>query len=417
MGKNKRYNGYKAFQYLEPDVDYRSFKLAKTYDRVPEYWVPLSGSEEERVVSLLGKSIVISMHEHIGIVTENIERDFIDYQREGREFIGYEALSKSPLDAVFDDMMDGTAFITSKEGWKWSDVINDLGMRLSDIAHQNYLIRCERVRDLKHAHETGRLAMIPSMEGAAPIENEAERIEILFGLGVRKLGLTYSESNALGSGRGAGPRDGGLTDFGYDCVKLMNKIGMAIDVSHCSLQTSLDAIEASSQPVMFSHTGVRALYGVNPRGGLPDEAFQAMAEKGGVAGICAAPHSTWTVNRPEHTIDSFMEHMAYLIDLVGVDYVGAGPDTLYGDHVKLHDVWFNQRGRAISRRRARREQRTEDPEATKPVRVEYVKGIENPTEGMINVTRWLVKNGYSDTEVMKAIGGNVVRFLENVWPI
>ena len=416
MGKNKVYSGYKAFQYLEPDVDYRRFKLAKTDDRVPEYWVPLSSVEEKRVDSLLEKSIVISMHEHIGIVTENIERDFIDYQREGREFIGYEALSRSPLDAVFDDMMDGTTFITSKEGWKWSDVISDLGMRLSDIAHQDYLIRCERVKDIKHAHETGRCAMIPSVEGAAPIENEAERIEILFGLGVRKLGITYSESNALGSGRGAGPRDGGLTDFGYDCVKLMNKIGMAIDISHCSLQTALDTMEASSKPVMFSHTGAKALYGPNPRGGFPDEAFQAMAEKGGVAGICAAPHSTWTAKTPEHSIYSFMEHMEYLINLVGIDYVGAGPDTLYGDHVKLHDVWFNQRGRAISRRRKRMQQRTETPNTVKPVQVDYVKGIENPTEGMINVTRWLVKNGYSDTEIVKVIGGNVVRFLEEVWP-
>jgi len=416
MGKDKRYSGYTAFQYLEPDVDYKSFRLAKTYDRVPEYRVPLSKTEEERCEELLEKSIVISMHEHIGIVPEDIERDFIDYQREGREFIGYEALSRSPLDAVFDDMMDGTAFITSKEGWKWSDVVNDLGMRLSDVAHQDYVIRCDCVDDIIRAHETGRLALIPSVEGAAPIENEAERIEILFGLGVRKLGITYSESNTLGSGKGAGPRDGGLTDFGYDCVKLMNKIGMAIDVSHASPLTALDTMEASSKPVMISHTGARGLYGPNPRGGFADEVFQAMAENGGVAGICAAPHSTWTVGRPEHTIDSFMEHMESLIQLVGVDYVGAGPDTLYGDHVKLHDIWFTQRGRAISRRRKRSRQRTESPGAVKPIRVEYVKGIENPTEGMINVARWLVKNGYSDDEIGKAIGGNVVRFLREAWP-
>ena len=416
MGRNKRYSGYEAFQYLEPDVDYRSFKLSKTTDRVPAYWVPLSKAEEERSEELLEKNVVISMHEHIGIVPEDIMGDFIDYQREGREFIGYEALSRSCLDAVFDDMMDGTAFITSKEGWKWDDVVYDLGMRLSDVAHQEFVVRCETVDDILDAHETGRLAMIPSVEGAAPIENEAERIEILFGLGVRKLGITYSESNALGSGKGAGPRDGGLTDFGYDCVGLMNKVGMAIDVSHCSVNTALDAIEASGKPVMFSHTGARALYGPNPRGGFPDEVFQAMAEKGGVAGICAAPHSTWTVSRPVHTIDSFMEHMEYLIDLVGVDYVGAGPDTLYGDHVKLHDIWFTQRGRAISRRRKRAQKRTEDPDAPKAERIEYVKGIENPSEGLINVTRWLVKHGYSDEEIGKAIGGNVIRFLRAAWP-
>jgi membrane dipeptidase len=267
-----------------------------------------------------------------------------------------------------------------------------------------------------YAHETGRVALIPSVEGAAPIENEVERIEILYGLGVRKLGITYSESNALGTGGGAGPRDGGLTDFGYDCVKRMNKIGMAIDVSHCSPLTALDTIEASEDPVMLSHTVARTLQG-DDSGRISDEVFMAMAEKGGVAGICAAPHSTWTLNQPRNTIDSYMEHMEYLIGLLGIDYVGAGPDTLWGDHVKLHDIWFNRDGRVITRLRRRREARREEarPEGVGPDRIDYVKGIENPSEGLINITRWLVKNGYSDDEIRKVIGGNALRFLDKVW--
>jgi membrane dipeptidase len=138
----------------------------------------------------------------------------------------------------------------------------------------------------------------------------------------------------------------------------------------------------------------------------------AMAEKNGVAGICAAPHSTWTVNRPEHSIESYMEHMEYLVNLLGVNHVGAGPDTLWGDHVKLHEIWFTQKGRAITRRRKRMENRRKIS-TYKPVK--YVKGIENPSEGMFNITRWLVKNGYSNEEIKKLIGGNVMKFLESVW--
>lgn len=411
MGKNFNYKGYQAFQYLVPDIDYKSFTLAKQLHRVEDYVIPLTKTEEERVIELLEKNIVVSMHEHLGIMPDNIEKDFIDYQNEGREFIGYKGLSVSYLDAVFDDMMNGTAFITSKEGWKWDDVIYDLGIRLCDIAHQDFVIRCENISDIENAHKTGKVALIPSVEGAAPIENEVERIEILYGLGVRKLGITYSESNALGTGAGSSQRDGGLTDFGYDCVERMNKIGMAIDVSHSSKLTILDTIETSVNPVMISHTVAGALQG-DPRNRTPDEIFMAMAEKNGVAGICAAPHSTWTVNRPEHSIESYMEHMEYLVNLIGVNHVGAGPDTLWGDHVKLHEIWFNQKGRAITRRRKRMENRRKIS-TYKPVK--YVKGIENPSEGMFNITRWLVKNGYSNEEIKKLIGGNVMKFLESVW--
>jgi membrane dipeptidase len=135
MGRNTRYDGYRAFQYLEPDLDYRSFNLVDEPFRVAPYWVPLSGGEEEGAEGLLEDSVVISLHEHLGLMPEDIEKEFIPYQNEGREFLGYEGLSVSYLDAVFDDMMNGTAFITSKEGWKWDDVIYDLGLRLSDIAH------------------------------------------------------------------------------------------------------------------------------------------------------------------------------------------------------------------------------------------------------------------------------------------
>jgi len=81
------------------------------------------------------------------------------------------------------------------------------------------------------------------------IENELDRIEILYGFGVRVMGIAYSESNALGSGLKE-PRDGGLTSFGHRAVERMNKVGIAIDCSHCGDQTSLDAIEASTKPAL-----------------------------------------------------------------------------------------------------------------------------------------------------------------------
>ncbi|MCD6263716.1 membrane dipeptidase [Candidatus Bathyarchaeota archaeon] len=405
MGKNKKYSGYRAYQYLEAGVDYKPFKLAKGIGRVKAYWVPLLKVEEERAEELLEKCVVVSMHDHPVLFPEDMSQ-LVEYQREGREFLAYEDLSRSCLDAVFDNMMDGTAYITSKAGWKWGDVIYDLGMRLCDLAHQDFVIKCEKVEDILEAHRTGRIALIPSLESATPIENEVDRIDILYGLGVRMMGIVYSESNALGSGLRE-PRDGGLTDFGYDCVKRMNKIGMAIDVSHAGDQTALDTIEASDKPIMISHAGARALNGTARM--FPDEVLTALAERDGVIGIEAAPHTTYTRNHPEHSIESYMEHMEYCIELMGIDHVGAGPDTLYGDHVALHRVWFGQTGRGHYPRPRTR------AGVVEPRRVEYVRGLENPSECLINITRWLVKHGYSDQEIEKLIGGNALRLLRRVW--
>jgi membrane dipeptidase len=398
MGIEKKYSGYKAYQYLEKGKDYKDFNLAKEIERVEPYEVPLSKTEEERVKEIAEKYIVISLHDHPVAWTADMNEVF-DLNREGRHFTAYEGLSVSCLDAVFDNLMDGVCTITSKGGWKWTDVLYDLGMRLSDLAHQDFVIRCERTDDIVRAHNEGKIALVPTLEGSAMIENEVDRIDILYGFGVRMMGLVYSESNALGSGLKE-KRDGGLTYFGHDAVERMNKIGMAIDVSHCGDVTSSDAIEASKDPIFITHTGARALKDIKRL--KPDSVFQECASKGGVIGIEAAPHTTVTEKHPIHNIESFMEHFEYVKDLVGIDHVGFGPDTLYGDHVVLHHVYSAH----LSIKQAFTSTHEE---------VEYVEGLENPSEASWNTIRWLVKHGYSENEIEKVIGGNVLRVLRKIW--
>ena len=197
----------------------------------------------------------------------------------------FEGLAHSCWDAVFDNLMDGIAQIHSKSGWKWDDVLTDLGHRLCDIAHQDFVIHCKNVKDIRTAHHEGKMAWIAAMEGAAMIENEVDRIDLLYGFGVRLLGITYSESNALVSGLKE-PRDGGLTMFGRKAVERMNKVGMLIDCSHTGDQTALDTIEWSSKPIVLSHIGAKALWESNRL--APDEVIKACADKDGVIGMEAA---------------------------------------------------------------------------------------------------------------------------------
>ena len=402
--RSKRYSGYKSFQYLEPGVDYENFELAKEVGRVEPYQIPLTEPEEKHVTELYRKCIVISLHDHTFRLPTDLTQ-LTEWSREGRTATAYEGFSASCIDAVFDNLMDGFAYITSKAGWHFEDIVYDLGMRLSDIAHQNFVIRCERAEDILKAHDEGKVAFIPSIECSTPIEEELDRIDVLYGLGVRMMGIAYSQSNILGSGLKE-ENDGGLTYFGHKAVDRMNKIGMAIDISHSGDRTSLDTIKASRKPVFITHAGARGVW--NSKRMRPDEVIKACAEKSGVIGIESSPHTTVSRKHPRMDIESVMDHFEYCVNLVGIDHVSFGLDTMYGDHVGLHEAALGA-GIAIS-------QVTFDVTTQeKPARVEYVKGMENPTEGYNNIVRWLVKHGYSDDEIGKIVGGNVLRVLEEVW--
>lgn len=397
--QNKKYNGYKSFQYLEEGADYKPFKLAKQVNRVPSPKVEVTADQEAHVKKIFEQNLAISLHDHAFIVPEDVTQIW-DYRRQGRDWTAYEGLAVSGLDAIFDAFMDGTAMITSKAGWKWDDVIWDLGMRLSDIAHQDLVFLATRTEDIRRAKANGQVALIIGLEAATMIENELDRIDILYGFGVRSLGIVYSEANALGCGLREA-RDGGLTQFGKQAVKRMNQLGIAIDISHSGDQTSLDTIETSQDPIFITHVGARALWNTNRL--KPDNILKACASKGGVIGIEAAPHTTLTEKNKLHSIESYMEHFEYIANLVGIDHVAFGPDTLFGDHVGLHHAF----AAALSIKSSHGKQAFQE--------VEYVKSIENPGEAFPNIVRWLVKHGYSDADIAKAMGGNVMRVLEQVW--
>ena len=153
MEPKKRWDGYSSFSYLEGE-DYRPFELMPQIGRVPPFVVS-AGPTRTSGPSGCSTSVCISLHDHGGISPVDwTENDA--YVREGREWYGYEGLAASGLDAVFENFLDGTATITSKTGWKWTDVIHDLGMHLADVAHQSVVVVGGTVADIVDAHATGR---------------------------------------------------------------------------------------------------------------------------------------------------------------------------------------------------------------------------------------------------------------------
>jgi membrane dipeptidase len=292
-------------------------------------------------------------------------------------------------------MMDGSSFINTKNGWDWNSTLHDLGMRLCDIGHQDFLVHCRRAEDIEQAHRRGKLAWVAVLESASCIENEVDRLDILYGLGVRSMGVNYSESNMLGSGLKE-HLDGGLTDFGYDALVRMNKLGLLVDVSHTSDVTASEVIELSRDPIIISHAGARALTPTTRM--FPDDVIQALGERGGVMAIEAAPNLTATEKHPFHSVDTnYGDHVGqYLTNLENGGKLGLGHYSHpgKGDEKKYLGIDMN---------------------VQQLKELKYVRGMENPSECLQNVCRWMIKHGYSDQEIAKIIGGNGLKLVKKVW--
>lgn len=156
-------------------------------------------------------------------------------------------------------------------------------------------------------------------------------VKALDGIDLRK---DKGETLGLVRETGCGEKtDSGLSYFGLEVINQMNRVGMMIDLSHCGDGTTREAAEASKDPVLCSHTGVRAL---NPKCKRlkTDEAIKAIAEKGGIIGISAVPNQL--SNAKQQGIQDMLNHIDYVVKLVGVDHVAIGLDNIFGDHVAAH---------------------------------------------------------------------------------
>jgi membrane dipeptidase len=150
----------------------------------------------------------------------------------------------------------------------------------------------------------------------------------------------------------------------------------------------------------MTHAGARAVWATQRM--KSDDVLRAVANGGGVIGMSAAPHTTLSHDHPRHSIHSVMDHFLYCVDLVGIEHVAFGPDTLYGNHVDLHTVFGSL---------------LKIGSMTGPTyeRVEYVDGLENPTENFENICGWLVQRGFSDDEIIQVLSGNILRALDLIW--
>jgi len=175
--------------------------------------------------------------------------------------------------------------------------------------------------DVEKAKRDSKIGILANFQNSTAIGTDLSRLDLFYDLGVRQIQLTHNWRNWVGDGC-TERTQAGLTYFGVDVVERMNELGIIVDVGHCGYQTTLDAIEVSSKPIVFSHTNCMALC-KHPRN-KTDKQIKALTERGGVMGIS---NFNWFVSdKPRSTLEDLLDHFDYLVELVGSDHVGMGSD-------------------------------------------------------------------------------------------
>ena len=256
------------------------------------------------------------------------------------------------------------------------------------------LTQVRSVDDIHRAKESNRVGFILGFQGADPIGDDLHLLALYHMLGVRIIQLTYNFRNRVGCGC-LEKEDDGLSDFGRQVVAEMNRLGILVDLSHCGIRTTREAIELSQQPVAFTHANALALC-PHPRN-KSDDTLKALAATGGVVGVVIfAPMLTCS---PNATLDDYVRMIDYLVNLVGVDHVGLGPDFM--EEMTMEVAMQALRGLP--------------PEALKQFsHIPPTRGFES-IANCANVTDALIRRGYGKEDVTKIIGRNWLRLYRQVW--
>jgi membrane dipeptidase len=255
--------------------------------------------------------------------------------------------------------------------------------------NSDLLVLAETMKDVRAAKDEGKLALAFDLEGTDALKGDIGMVEVFYRLGVRQMLFAYNRNNAAGGG--CHDEDRGLTDFGRELVSEMNRVGMVVDCSHCAFKTTMEAIELSAAPVIFSHSNARALR--DHERNIRDEQILACGQSGGVVGVTGVK---WFLKPHGAELEDILQQIDYMAERIGADHVGIGLDAV------LH---LSGLGTALPRNR------------------DYWPHSQYPNEVsefflpeiFPHLTQGLLDRGYSDEDVRGILGGNFQRLAESVW--
>lgn len=276
----------------------------------------------------------------------------------------------------------------------WDEHMNEGALRqwltllegIQRIADENpeSVALCSTGADVDDAVASGRIALIPALEGCAGFAANVELIPAIYRLGIRVASLTHFGRTHFADGSGEDAAGSRLTRAGVAAVLEMERIGMIVDISHLGFGGVMHVLDLATRPVIATHSSVRALR--DHHRNLTDEQIKGVAETGGVIGV---NFFAGFITEGTATVADVVDHMEHIISIAGIDHVGMGPDFIkecFDERYPLvEEMWVE----GVNVRN-------------------YVGGLEGPS-GLPLITEELVRRGHSETDIRKILGENFVR--------
>lgn len=343
----------------------------------------------ERAMKLHRDAIVIDTHNDITSPIADEGFDMGARDTSGRIQTDIPRMKEGGLDAEFFSIYVASSY--AKDGGAARRALQMMDGVYEQIRrHPGSLELAGTVADIRRISKAGKIASLMGIEGGHAIEDSLPALRMFYRMGIRYMTLTHTNTNNWADSAGGisvkgENRHSGLSDFGKDVVREMNRLGMMVDISHVSDETFNDCIEVSRAPLIASHSSCRALTNV-PRN-MSDEMLRALAKNGGVVMInfyngfinteYARPGMPAPTKPAEKaTLDMLMQHFEHAIKVAGIDHVGIGSDFDGVDGM-------------------------------------LPPGMEDVTK-LPTITYELLRRGYSEKDVRKVLGENLLRVMGEV---
>ena len=298
-----------------------------------------------------------------------------------------------------EDLIAGDISVATVAIYLADQYLPEMGLRVAldqvarlyiEVDESDRFAICRSYREILQARERKKIALLLMMEGVEPIGSDLDLLRVFYELGLRSLCLTHVRRNAAGDGglfaASGSPRDG-LTPFGRDVIQECERLGIIIDLAHISPAGFDHIIEMTTKPVIISHTNARKYYDIERN--VTDEQIRAIGARGGVIGINAVLVSP---DKEEATLDRYVDHIAHVRDLIGIDGVAIGFDFfefIYRQWSEAEQIAFQN----------------------KFTHAHFVPDLQKHSHSR-HLTRRLIERGFSDEEIERILFRNWTRIFE-----
>ena len=253
-----------------------------------------------------------------------------------------------------------------------------------EISLSQHFVLADNAADVVSAKKAGKVALMFALEGVAPLGDDLGFLRLLHALGMRSITLTWFKANQAGDGVGE-RRNGGLTNFGRDLVVEANRLGILVDISQAAPATVDDVFAETRAPVIASHSNCAGVY--SHRRNLSDQQLRGLAATGGVVGLTSYPAH---VGDDHPGLEEFLDHFDYAAEVAGIDHVAVGLNIVV--HTADEAERFYRRSHI-------------------EFSALHLPELED-LDQMMNLTAGLIARGYSEADVEKVMGANLLRVLQ-----